>query len=149
MLVCILIWVINNVILFYTCKTSCINFETKLDRINIAYWSASIAHPTDKRLSTALVVVSSDWAVFIISACNQPQQHSDSQRPNRSMSMDSQKGVQSLLQSSIRSKTVCIGIVRILFIAFVHAAQANKQGSYVFNWHNFHYCTGVCRLLAR
>ncbi|XP_062306395.1 transmembrane protein 131 isoform X1 [Osmerus eperlanus] len=43
------------------------------------------------------------------------------------MSMDSQKGVQSLLQSSIRSKTVCIGIVRILFIAFVHAAQANKQ----------------------
>lgn len=41
--------------------------------------------------------------------------------------MDNHNGLQSLLQSSITSKISWPGFLRILFIAFIHAAQANKQ----------------------
>ncbi|KAM6963118.1 transmembrane protein 131 [Aplochiton taeniatus] len=41
--------------------------------------------------------------------------------------MASQDRAQSFCHSSTRTKTSCLGIMRILFIAFIHSSQANKQ----------------------
>uniref|UniRef100_A0A8C7G1K6 Transmembrane protein 131 n=1 Tax=Oncorhynchus kisutch TaxID=8019 RepID=A0A8C7G1K6_ONCKI len=42
--------------------------------------------------------------------------------------MASRERAQSFLHSSTKTKLSCVGLLRVLFIAFIHTAQANKQG---------------------
>ncbi|XP_039666049.1 transmembrane protein 131 isoform X2 [Perca fluviatilis] len=47
--------------------------------------------------------------------------------PRKNCSMASQERAQSFRHSHTRTRTSCVGILRMLFIAFIHTTRANKQ----------------------